>query len=73
MSALLPEGDIGYHRSSVVVRSLKASLGDQFGKPGEKYPARPVYKRYTRYRTIIAKLRDIEQRYLHIITMTVAA
>ena len=57
-----------------LVRSLeKASLGDQFGKPGEKYPARPRLQRYTRYRTIIAKFRDIEQRYLHIITMTVAA
>src|SRR5262249_52812659 len=44
---------------------IRVSLGDQFGKPGDKFPARPHLQTHRRYRTIIAKLRDIEDSYLH--------
>jgi hypothetical protein len=52
------------HRS----HRIRVSLGDQFGKPGEKFPARPYLLTHRRYRTIIAKLRSIEHDYLHIVT-----
>jgi hypothetical protein len=52
------------HRS----HKLRLSHGDQFGKPGEKFPARPKLQGKTTYRRIIAALRTIEQQYMHIIT-----
>jgi hypothetical protein len=48
-------------------RKLRLSLGDQDGKPGDKFPARPHQQWKTRYRRTIAALRTIEQQYLHII------
>jgi hypothetical protein len=51
------------HRS----HRIRVSLGDQIGKPGSRLPARPHLQRHTRYRAIIAKLRNIEQQYLHIV------
>jgi hypothetical protein len=52
------------HRS----RKLRLSLGDQTGKPGSPFPARPRQQWKTRYRRTIAALRHIEQQYLHIVS-----
>jgi hypothetical protein len=51
------------HRS----HKLRTSLGDETGKPGEKFPARPKLQRKTTYRRTITTLRHVEQQYLHII------
>src|SRR6516225_5043831 len=51
------------HRS----HKLRLTLGDQTGKPGDQFPACPHLQRQTTYRRTIAKLRTIEQQYLHII------
>jgi hypothetical protein len=58
-----------HHRTRLLHWShkLRARLGDQIGKPGGQYPPRPKLQRKTRYRRIIAKLKRIEQQYLHII------
>jgi len=57
-------------RTRLLMRShrIRVRLGDQTGKPGDNFPARSHLQRHTRYRAIIAKLRTIEQRYLHIVT-----
>jgi hypothetical protein len=52
------------HRS----HKLRLSLGDEIGKPGDKYPARRKWYTHRRYRITIAKLKHIEQQYLHIVT-----
>jgi hypothetical protein len=56
-------------RTRLLFRShrIRVSLGDQHGKPGEKFPARPYLQTHRRYRTIIAKLRTIEGKYMNII------
>jgi hypothetical protein len=46
---------------------LRIRLNDQLGKPGDPFPARPHLQRKTTYRRTIAKLKHVEQRYLHII------
>jgi hypothetical protein len=46
---------------------LRVRLGDQIGKPGNPFPPRPKLQRKTRYRRIIARLKRVEQQYLHII------
>ena len=58
-----------HHRTRLLHWShkLRVRLGDQFGKPGDQYPPRPKLQRKTRYRRIIAKLKHVEQQYLHII------
>src|SRR6516164_770251 len=58
-----------HHRTRLLLWShkLRVRLGDQFGKPGDQYPPRPKLQRKTRYRRIIAKLKHVEQQYLHII------
>jgi len=58
------------HRTRLLHRShrLRLTLGDQFGKPGEPFPARRYLQTHQRYHRIIAKLRTIEQQYMHIIT-----
>jgi hypothetical protein len=52
------------HRS----HRIRVSLGDETGKPGEPFPARPYRQTRQRYQRIIAKLKTIEARYMHIIT-----
>jgi hypothetical protein len=52
------------HRS----HRIRVSLGDQTGKPGQPFPTRPYLQTRRRYRRTIAKLRHIEQQYLHIVT-----
>ena len=54
-------------RSRLLIRShrLRTSLGDQIGKPGDPFPARPYLQRKTRYRRTIAALARIERDYLH--------
>ena len=47
---------------------IRVKLGDETGKPGEKYPARPYRQTRRRYQRIIAKLKQIEQQYMHVIT-----
>jgi hypothetical protein len=42
-------------------------LGDETGKPGDQFPARPYLQRQSTYRRTIAALRTIEQQYLHIV------
>jgi hypothetical protein len=58
-----------HRRTRLLHRShkLRVSLGDQFGKPGQPFPARPHLQRKTTYRRTIAALRTIEQQYLHIV------
>jgi hypothetical protein len=58
-----------HRRTRLLSRShkLRVSLGDEIGKPGDQFPARPHQQWKTRYRRTIAKLRTIEQQYLHII------
>jgi len=58
-----------HHRTRLLHWShkLRVRLGDQFGKPGDQYPPRPKLQRKTRYRRTIAKLKHVEQQYLHII------
>jgi hypothetical protein len=46
---------------------IRVSLGDQFGKPGDPFPARPYLQTRRRYHRIIAKLKDIEDSYRHIV------
>ena len=46
---------------------IRVALGDETGKPGDPFPARPHLQRQTRYRCIITTLRHIEQQYMHII------
>ena len=48
-------------------RKLRLSLGDQTGKPGDNFPARPHLQRKTKYRRIIAALRAIERQYQNVI------
>jgi hypothetical protein len=48
-------------------RKLRLSLGDESGKPGDKFPDRPKLQRKTTYCRIISTLRNVEQQYLHII------
>jgi hypothetical protein len=52
------------HRS----HRIRVSLGDETGKPGSPFPARPYLQRKTRYRRTIAALRHIEQQYMRIVT-----
>jgi hypothetical protein len=56
-------------RTRLLSRShkLRLSLGDQDGKPGNPFPARPYLQTRQRYNRTIAKLRDIERAYLHIV------
>jgi hypothetical protein len=49
------------HRS----HRIRVWLGDQFGKPGDKFPARPFNRKQRGYHKDIARLIRIEQRYLH--------
>jgi len=58
-----------HHRTRLLHWShkLRVRLGDQFGRPGDQYPPRPKLQRKTRYRRIIARLKRVEQQYLHII------
>jgi hypothetical protein len=58
-----------HHRTRLLRWShkLRVRLGDQFGKPGDQFPPRPKLQRKTRYRRTIARLRRVEQQYLHII------
>jgi len=56
-------------RTRLLSRShkLRVSLGDETGKPGSPFPARPYLQTRQRYNRTIAKLRHIEQAYLHIV------
>lgn len=56
-------------RTRLLSRShkLRLALGDQDGKPGEPFPARPYLQTRQRYNRTIAKLQRIERAYLHII------
>jgi hypothetical protein len=49
------------HRS----HRIRVWLGDQFGKPGDKFPPRPYNRKQRGYHKDIARLQRIEQRYLH--------
>jgi hypothetical protein len=51
------------HRS----HRIRVSLGDQFGKPGDKFPVRPYLQTRRRYHRIIAKLKYIEDSYRHVV------
>jgi hypothetical protein len=59
-----------HRRTRLLNRShrLRLALGDQDGKPGDKFPDRPKLQRKTTYRRIISTLRTVEQRYMHILT-----
>jgi hypothetical protein len=59
-----------HRRTRLLSRShkLRTSLGDETGKPGSPFPARPYLQTHRRYRTIIAKLKDIEDSYRHIVS-----
>ena len=46
---------------------IRLSLGGDQLKPGSPYPARPYLQTRQRYRRIIAKLRNIEDSYRHIV------
>ena len=46
---------------------IRASLGGDQLKPGSPFPARPYLQTRQRYNRTIAKLRHIEQAYLHIV------
>ena len=58
-----------HRRTRLLSRShkLRLTLGDQTGKPGDKFPARPHLQRQTTYRRTLDALRHTEQQYLHII------
>jgi hypothetical protein len=58
-----------HHRTRLLHRShkLRLTLGDETGKPGSPFPARPYRQKRTRYRRTIAALRTIEQQYMRII------
>ena len=58
-----------HHRTRLLHRShkLRVTLGDETGKPGNPFPARPYRQKRTRYRRTIAALRTIEQQYMQII------
>src|SRR6516164_5111133 len=68
-------GDLWYRsqqvrrRTRLLSRShrIRVSLGDEFGKPGSRLPMRPYRQTHRHYRTIIAKLKKIENSYLHIL------
>ena len=68
-------GDLWYRsqqvrrRTRLLTRShrIRVSLGDEFGKPGSRLPMRPYRQTHRHYRTIIAKLKKIENSYLHIL------
>jgi hypothetical protein len=51
------------HRS----HRIRISLGDEFGKPGDKFPPRRKWQTRRSYHSIIAKLQYIEDSYLHIV------
>ena len=55
-------------RSRLLIRShrLRTSLGDQIGKPGDPFPARPYLQRKTRYQRTIVTLEHIERKYLRL-------
>jgi hypothetical protein len=57
-------------RTRLLSRShkLRVSLGDETGKPGSPFPTRPYRQTHRHYHGIIAKLKHIEQRYMHIVT-----
>ena len=59
-------------RTRLLIRShrLRTSLGDQVGKPGEKYPPRMFNQKQRGYRKAIAALIRVEQRYLHLTEVT---
>jgi hypothetical protein len=59
-----------HRRTRLLHRShkLRLSLGDQTGKPGDKFPPRPYQQWKTKYRRTIAALRHIEQQYMHIVS-----
>jgi hypothetical protein len=58
-----------HRRTRLLHRShkLRLTLGDQDGKPGQKFPPRPKLQRKTTYSRTITTIRRIEQQYLHII------
>jgi hypothetical protein len=68
--------DLWYRSQQVRIRTrllhrshrIRVSLGDETGKPGSPFPARPYRQTHRHYRAILAKLRTIEQQYLHIVT-----
>jgi hypothetical protein len=59
-------------RTRLLIRShrIRVSLGDELGKPGDRFPPRPFSRKQRGYRKDIARLRHIEQRYLHIKEVT---
>jgi len=54
------------HRS----HRIRVSLGDQFEKPGDKFPPRPFNRKQRGYHKAIATLRSIESRYLNATAIT---
>ena len=58
-----------HRRTRLLHRShkLRLTLGDETGKPGDNFPARPHQQWKTKYRRIITTLKHVEQQYLHII------
>jgi hypothetical protein len=68
--------DLWYRSQQVRIRTrllhrshrIRVSLGDETGKPGNPFPARPYRQTRQRYQRIIAKLRHIEGSYLQIVT-----
>ena len=68
--------DLWYRSQQVRIRTrllhrshrIRVSLGDETGRPGQTFPARPHQQRKTTYRRIITTLRTIEQRYMHVVT-----
>jgi hypothetical protein len=58
-----------HRRTRLLSRShkLRLTLGDQDGKPGQKFPPRPNQQKRTRYQRTIAALKHIEQQYMQII------
>lgn len=59
-------------RTRLLIRShrIRVSLGDQFGKPGDKFPPRPFNRKQRGYRKAIAALRSIESKYLNATAIT---
>jgi hypothetical protein len=55
-----------HHRTRLLSRSrkLRLTLGDEIGKPGNPFPARPYRQKRTTYRRIISQLRTIERQYI---------
>jgi len=45
-----------FHRS----HRIRVSLGDEFGKPGDKFPPRRKWQTHRSYHNIITKLKQIE-------------